>query len=174
MWRGVVMDNYSSPDSSYTADTSDPNLSSGDYFSARYSDGHGRFRRGSTFYVARARQMLLTRISLAKVMPRNLFRDSAWDVMLELYIGTAQNIDVYVKQAIIASGECPATAMRIIARLEKSGFLIRKGDESDQRRVVVSLSEKGMMAMELLFDNMTVGEAGPESRHHHPPIFPLS
>jgi hypothetical protein len=101
-----------------------------------------------------ARQLLKARRTIAKVMPRNLFRDSAWDVMLELYIGAVEGEDVFVKQAIIASGECPATAMRIISRLDKSGFLARTGDANDQRRVIVTLTEKGCEAMELALEQM--------------------
>lgn len=101
-----------------------------------------------------ARRLLKARRTIAKVMPRKLFRDSAWDVMLELYIGTVEGSDVFVKQAIIASGECPATAMRIIARLDHSGFLQRRGDESDQRRVIVTLTDKGREAMELVLEQL--------------------
>lgn len=103
-------------------------------------------------YAARARRLLKARRALDLMMPKKLFRDSAWDVLLELYIGAVEESDVYVKQAIIASGECPATAMRIIARLESFGLLSRKGDDSDQRRVVVSLTRSGQVAIELLLE----------------------
>lgn len=105
-------------------------------------------------YVERAKRLLAARGKINKLMPRKLFRDSAWDVMLELYIGAVSGQGVYVKQVIIASGECAATAMRIIARLDASKFLIRSGDPLDQRRVVVSLTEKGRNAMELLLQQM--------------------
>lgn len=145
-----------------------------DYIGKRYANSVREFQSGSSHYLAKARQLLAARKRLAKIMPRNLFRDSAWDVMLELYIGTAQQIDIYVKQAIIASGECPATAMRIITRLEQSGFLIRKDDESDQRRVVVSLSPAGMAAMEMLLENVVASHSGQAARGHHHPLFPLA
>lgn len=103
---------------------------------------------------AYARRLLKARRTIAKVMPKKLFRDSAWDVMLELYIGAVEGEDVFVKQAIIASGECPATAMRIISRLDKNGFLARNGDATDQRRVIVTLTPKGCEAMELVLEQL--------------------
>jgi hypothetical protein len=94
------------------------------------------------------------------MMPEKLFRDSTWNVMLELHIGAFSGQDVYVKQAIIASGECPATAMLIIARLDATGLLVRKGDPLDQRRVLVSLTDAGREAMELLLQQWEGGSLG--------------
>lgn len=151
------MDNFSAPNSNYMDDWPEEHRLSNDYIANHYADIGQAVIPKPKNYVAAARRLLVARQNIAKIMPRNLFRDSAWDVMLELYIGTAENIDVYVKQAIIASGECPATAMRIITRLEKSGFLCRMGDPSDQRRVVVSLSRAGMDAMEMLLEELDGG-----------------
>lgn len=154
------MDNFSAPNSNYTEDWREDATLAADYIANHYEDISQAIAPKRKSYVAAARRLLVARQNIAKVMPRNLFRDSAWDVMLELYIGTAEQTDVYVKQAIIASGECPATAMRIIARLEKSGFLCRMGDPNDQRRVVVSLSRTGMDAMEMLLEELDGGPPG--------------
>lgn len=148
------MDNFSAPNSHYTEDWPEDDTLAMDYIVNHNRELLLSVDPKRKVYVAAARRLLVARQNIAKIMPRNLFRDSAWDVMLELYIGTAEQTDVYVKQAIIASGECPATAMRIIARLEKSGFLCRTGDPSDQRRVVVSLSRIGMDAMEMLLKEL--------------------
>jgi DNA-binding MarR family transcriptional regulator len=155
------MDNFSAPNSNYMDDWPDENGLADDYIANHYADIRHAIVAKPKNYVEAARRLLVARQNIAKIMPRNLFRDSAWDVMLELYIGTAEQTDVYVKQAIIASGECPATAMRIIARLEKSGFLCRVGDPSDQRRVVVSLSQAGMEAMEMLLEELDGGSLKP-------------
>jgi DNA-binding MarR family transcriptional regulator len=168
------MENFFAPAVGSGGDDPDPSAGCLGYPATHYSGCEGQSRHGSMLYVAKARQLLIARKRIAEIMPRNLLRDSAWDVMLELYIGTAQDIDVYVKQAIIASGECPATAMRIIARLEKAGFLIRAGDQSDLRRVVVSLSPDGMAAMEILLDNMVSSEAAPAAPHYSHAIFALA
>jgi DNA-binding MarR family transcriptional regulator len=152
------MDNFSATNSNYMDDWPAEQGLAEDYIASHYADISQAIAAKPKNYVPAARRLLVARQNIAKVMPRNLFRDSAWDVMLELYIGTAEQTDVYVKQAIIASGECPATAMRIIARLEKSGFLCRMGDPSDQRRVVVSLSQAGMNAMEMLLEELDGGQ----------------
>jgi len=103
----------------------------------------------------KARQLLKARRIVSKVMPKNLFKDSAWDIMLELYLGAIEGGVIYVKQMIIASGERPATAIRIIARLEESGFIERNGDDLDQRRVIVNLTSRGRQAMELLLTGIS-------------------
>lgn len=107
-----------------------------------------------TPYAARARQLLKAGRAFDKVAPGKLFRVSPWNIMLELYIDGAAGADVCIKQAIIASGECSATGMRVISRLETSGFLCRKGDEKDLRRVLVSLTPSGQAAMELLLEQL--------------------
>lgn len=103
----------------------------------------------------KARQLLKARKVISKVMPKNLFKDSAWDIMLELYLGAIEGGVIYVKQMIIASGERPATGIRIIARLEDAGFIERNSDDLDQRRVIVNLTQRGRQAMELLLSGIS-------------------
>jgi len=97
--------------------------------------------------VESARQLLQARKKFAALSPRGLFRDSAWDMMLELFICGEEGGILYVKQMVIASGESPAAAMRRIDRLDEAEFINRIPDLLDQRRVIVRLTERGRSAM---------------------------
>lgn len=97
--------------------------------------------------VERARQLLQARKKFVAMGPKGLFRDSAWDMMLELFISGEEGGILYVKQMMIASGDSPAAAMRRIDRLDEAEFIKRKSDILDQRRVIVSLTERGRAAM---------------------------
>lgn len=105
-------------------------------------------------FAERARNLLQTRRSLARIMPKGLFRDSGWDIILELYAAHAEGGVVYVKQMIIASGEHGATAIRIIDRLEQCGLLERAEDKADNRRTILSLTSNGRSAIELVLSEL--------------------
>lgn len=114
-----------------------------------------------------ARQLLHARKKIAALAPKGLFRDSAWDMMLELFISTEEGGIVYVKQMMLASGESAAAAMRRIDRLDKAEFLDRVPDMLDQRRVIVRLTERGRTAMlamlKHVYDPMAPSAAVPAS-----------
>jgi len=94
-----------------------------------------------------ARKLLRARMKLAKLVPKGLFHDSAWDIMLELFISGEEGGVLHVKQLMIASGESSAAAMRRIDRLEEAVFIARTPDSLDHRRVIVQLTERGRTAM---------------------------
>lgn len=94
-----------------------------------------------------ARQMLQGRKKIANIAPKGLFRDSAWDMMLELFISEAEGGVVYVKHIMLASGESAAAAMRRIDRLHDADFIVRIADPLDHRRVIVRLTGRGRQAM---------------------------
>lgn len=94
-----------------------------------------------------ARQLLQARIKMAKLVPKGLFRDPAWDMMLELFISGEEGGILFVKQLMIASGESSGAAMRRIDRLENAGFIVRIPDPLDHRRVIVRLTDRARTAM---------------------------
>ncbi len=110
------------------------------------SAAHGRSIEDRQL-VEYARQLLQARKKFAALSPKGLFRDSAWDMMLELFISGEEGGILYVKQMMIASGESPAAAMRRIDRLDDAEFIRRTPDALDQRRVIVRLTERGRSAM---------------------------
>ena len=118
-----------------------------------------------------ARKLLRARINLMRVTPRNLLGDSAYDMMLVMFINDEEGGILYVKQLIVASGDSPASAMRRIDRLEDVGLVLRIQDSLDHRRVIVRLSEFGRDAMlallkDVVDEDQDVGSPSPVS--HRP------
>lgn len=101
-----------------------------------------------------ARQLLQARLKMARIAPKGLLRDSAWDMMLELFISGEEGGILYVKQLMLASGESSTAAMRRIDRLEEAGFLERFPDPLDRRRVIVRLKERGRSAMLAMLEHV--------------------
>lgn len=94
-----------------------------------------------------ARQLLQARLRMARDLPKGLLRDSAWDMILELFISHEEGGILFVKQLILSSGESVAAAMRRIDRLEEARLIERFPDPFDRRRVIVRLTERGRTAM---------------------------
>ena len=94
-----------------------------------------------------ARQTQLMRASTAQFFPRDVFRDSAWDMMLELFIADQQSRPICVKELILVSGESSTSALRRIDRLEGAGLIRRRTDPADHRRLAVTLTQRGTDAM---------------------------
>ena len=82
------------------------------------------------------------RAKAAKLFPRDVFRDSAWDMVLELFIAGQQHRVVCVKELIFVSGETSTSALRRIDRLEAAELLHRSHDPDDHRRMAVTLTDK--------------------------------
>ncbi|MGK6355440.1 MarR family transcriptional regulator [Sphingomonas sp. DT-207] len=120
-----------------------------------------------------ARKMQLMRARMAKLFPRNVFRDSAWDMVLELFVAGRENRAVCVKELVLTSGETSTSALRRIDRLEAAELLRRSHDSADHRRVVVTLTLKGEEAMVMTLRNLflTVASLQPRgSRPDQPPL----
>jgi len=94
-----------------------------------------------------ARHLLQARNRMAGMLPKGLLRDSAWDMILELFISYEEGGVLYVKQLILSSGESAAAAIRRIDRLEEARLIERFADPLDGRRVIVRISERGRTAM---------------------------
>lgn len=117
-----------------------------------------------------ARQTQAMRANTAKFFPRDVFRDSAWDMMLELFIADQQNRPICVKELILVSGESATSALRRIDRLEGAELLRRRTDPADHRRLAVTLTQRGTDAMSAMLRHlyMTMGEGPNRSTETRP------
>ena len=86
-----------------------------------------------------------------KFLPAHLFADPAWDMLLDLYLSDILSQRVSVSSLCAASNVPASTALRWITSLQAEGLVERTGDVCDQRRYFMSLSEKGMAAMDGYF-----------------------
>jgi DNA-binding MarR family transcriptional regulator len=107
-----------------------------------------------------ARSLMKARAEVAKLAPAGLFRDAAWDVMLELFVRIEEGGIVYVKQLAIASGQSTASAMRLLDRLESAGMLARVRDSLDHRRMIVTLAESGRELMKAMLCKIALSGQG--------------
>lgn len=118
-----------------------------------------------------ARKLLRARLNLMRVTPKNLMRDSAWDMMLVMFINDEEGGILYVKQLIGVSHDAPASAIRRIDRLEDAGLVERQPDTLDHRRVIVRLSELGRETMlGMLRDVFSTDEESPLGPVSHQPL----
>jgi len=94
-----------------------------------------------------AQRFINMRNECAPLLPKNMFRDVAWDLMLELFLAAETGYSPFIKQLQSIAEEPMANAMRRIDHLEECGLLRRRQDDDDHRRVHVSLTNKGYTAM---------------------------
>jgi hypothetical protein len=94
-----------------------------------------------------AQRFIDMRNECAPLLPKNMFRDIAWDLMLELFLAAERGHSPFIKQLQSIAEEPVANAMRRIDHLEECGLLRRRQDDEDHRRVHVSLTNKGYFAM---------------------------
>ena len=81
----------------------------------------------------------------------SMFADPAWDMLLELYASEICQASLTVS-ALCAGSAVPATtALRWIKALEGYGYIERRNDHLDRRRVHVSLTTKARELMETFF-----------------------
>jgi DNA-binding MarR family transcriptional regulator len=85
-------------------------------------------------FVTRLRKLRLRRNEL---IGAPLFRDPAWDMLLELFAAHETGRKVTVSSLCYASGVPPTTALRQIQRLEAHKLVTRSGDGSDNRRCYI-------------------------------------
>lgn len=69
-----------------------------------------------------------------------LFRDPAWDILLDLYVASELGRKISVSSACGASGVPTATGLRWLTKLEKLGAVVRIPDGADGRTVHVELT----------------------------------
>jgi DNA-binding MarR family transcriptional regulator len=100
------------------------------------------------------RDIIHMRSARRKFLPAHLFADPAWDMLLDLYLSDIVSQRVSISSLCIASNVPATTALRWITSLQAEGLVERAGDPRDSRRYFMSLSEKGMAAMDGYFGDV--------------------
>jgi DNA-binding MarR family transcriptional regulator len=80
--------------------------------------------------------------------PQGLFAEPAWDILLDLYLTRYSGQKISVTSACLAAGVPSTTALRCLTTLESLDLVSRVADDKDDRRSFVSLTEKGVNAIE--------------------------
>ncbi len=87
-----------------------------------------------------------------KFFTADLFGEPAWDILLDLFIASADERPISVTSACLASGVPLTTALRCLDNLVRQGLVVRSPDMQDRRRAIVSLTPKGHGAVEAWID----------------------
>jgi DNA-binding MarR family transcriptional regulator len=77
----------------------------------------------------------------------DLFSDPAWDLLLQLYASELSQQRITLSQLGQTTNVPSTTTLRWIKMLECDDLLARKIDPLDGRRVFLTLTHKGLMAM---------------------------
>ncbi|PZU10363.1 MarR family transcriptional regulator [Sphingomonas sp.] len=87
-----------------------------------------------------ARTLLQARARRSEVMGVDVFRDPAWDILLDLYANTEPGETMMISVLCQAAGAPPTTALRYVYKLIESGLLLSEDHPLDQRRTMVRLA----------------------------------
>lgn len=99
------------------------------------------------------------------LFPRNMFRDSAWDMLFELFVATLREERLFIKDLVYSSNDSPTSALRRVDQLESAGFIERVVDQVDHRRVWVVMTPKAGTAMATMLRHMfDIGETASQGQ----------
>ena len=76
-----------------------------------------------------------------------LFADPAWDILLDLMASRLEGTNVSVSSLCIAAAVPSTTALRWIKSMTEDGYLERRADPTDARRVYIHLSDSTAQKM---------------------------
>jgi DNA-binding MarR family transcriptional regulator len=109
------------------------------------------------------------RLKRNQALDASLFRDPAWEMLLDLLLADEDGKPLSVSALCHGSGVAMTTALRHVQRLVDHGFIVRHGDLHDQRRTFLTLvpSKKAELTRFLgdwLRDCMVIGPDAPADR----------
>lgn len=88
---------------------------------------------------AMARALLRARARRTDLLGVELFRDPAWDILLDLYAHGGEE-GMMISALCHAAGVPPTTALRYVHKLVEAGALVSEDHPQDQRRTMVRLA----------------------------------
>jgi Winged helix DNA-binding domain len=92
----------------------------------------------------------------------DLFSDPAWNILLDAYASSLDGRQVSVSDACIAARAPYTTGLRWLRVLEQRGLITRENDQTDKRRVYVSLTSRARQTLQALVDQ-TISNIVPAS-----------
>lgn len=87
------------------------------------------------------RELIKLRRMRDRMLGENLFADPGWDILLDLFAAREEGQPVSVSSLCIAAAVPPTTALRWITNMTEAGYLVRRQDPHDARRVYIELSD---------------------------------
>ncbi|WP_162232724.1 winged helix DNA-binding protein [Sphingomonas sanxanigenens] len=112
--------------------------------------------------------MLAVRSRRNEAIGADIFRDPAWDMMLDLLAAAHQGRQVSVSSLCYASGVPNSTALRHIEHLDQLGLVERTPDPEDHRRAFIRATDAAIESMSGLLARMQDAAIGVERTRPHP------
>lgn len=106
--------------------------------------------------------MLAVRSRRNDAIGADIFRDPAWDMMLDLLAAAHQGRQVSVSSLCYASGVPNSTALRHIEHLDQLGLVERTPDPEDHRRAFIRATDVAIERMTGLLARMQDAAIGTE------------
>lgn len=104
-----------------------------------------------------AKQLLAQRMARFDHFPAELFHEPAWDMLLALFVAHEERRTMNVK-TLVASANAPVTtSQRWIDHLHKLKLIDRVIDPADRRRMEISLSDRGHVAITAYLHRLGAG-----------------
>jgi DNA-binding MarR family transcriptional regulator len=101
-----------------------------------------------------ARRILTGHRIRADYFPQSIFRDPAWNVLLDLYVADSMGQRVTVTSACASAGVPLTTALRSLSSLEACELIKRQRHEYDLRIIYVSIQDNARDSMTALLKRM--------------------
>jgi winged helix DNA-binding protein len=102
---------------------------------------HGSEGAGPAFGLAAARQAIASRRRRDRLFGSRLFAESAWDMLLDLFVAQLEGRTISVASACIAASASTTTALRHIAHLTEAGLISRTANPDDSRSTCLQLTD---------------------------------
>jgi DNA-binding MarR family transcriptional regulator len=107
----------------------------------------GAYRQEALSVAAIARLRYKQRRLRSRYFGDGLFRDPAWDILLDLFVAEHEGKKISVSSASGAAGLSTASGLRWLAKLEEQGLIIRVRAHSDARTIHVELTHEAREKM---------------------------
>lgn len=98
-----------------------------------------------------ARDELAERQSRRKQFGQELFGEPAWEMLLHLYVARVEGISLATKAVLASSGAPSTTALRHLSLLEAKGLIRRMASQTDQRVILIELTEQALKKFQRYF-----------------------
>lgn len=85
---------------------------------------------------------------IAQAFGAGLFADPAWDILLDLYIHSAEGQKVSISSACLGSAAPETTALRYLGELERMGLVERHRHAADRRVQLICLTDAALALMD--------------------------
>ncbi|TXL70278.1 winged helix DNA-binding protein [Vineibacter terrae] len=102
----------------------------------------------------RIRAMLREHKVRARIFGGSALSDPGWTMLLDLMLSHLEGRQTYLTSLCVASGLPTTNAKRRVTQLITDGLVQRENDRSDRRRVLLTLTDRGLEGLSAYLDQI--------------------